>query len=66
MNSQYTFTITTEERDEIKMYATAVEAHCAIEEARNEIRSRLKHGDGVTDEEERTLERIRELLHIGD
>ena len=66
MNTQYTFTVTTEDRDEIKMYSTAIDAHLAIDEARNEIRTRLKHGDNVSDEEERTLERIRELLYLGD
>lgn len=66
MNTQYTFTVTTEDRSEIKIYSQAIDSSIAIDEALSHIRTRLKHGDNVSQEEERTLERLRELLYIGD
>lgn len=49
----------------LKSILIAQEAQSAIHEALMLIRSRLKYGESLTDEEVRTLERIREELIPG-
>ena len=54
-----------DDREEILMLAHVTDMYSAIFDAKNEIRSRLKYGEGISDEEEKTLEAIREHLYIG-
>lgn len=51
------------EMDQIKIYAHAMDMYLAITDARQVIRSRLKH-DGVSEDEERFLRRLEEELYI--
>lgn len=53
-----------EERDEIQIYAHAVDYKLALDEIREQVRQRLKYGENISDEEERVLEEIRYLTHI--
>ena len=53
-----------EDSDTIKILTHAVDIYSANSDAKNEIRSRLKHASGVTDSEEHFLERLLELLYI--
>lgn len=53
-----------EDRDEFNRIIHSVDMYSAILEARDLIRARLKHGEDVTDIEERTLESVREALFL--
>lgn len=53
-----------EDKDDFKMIVHVYDMMIAIHDAKNAIRSRLKYGEGVSDQEEKTLEEIRELLFI--
>lgn len=54
-----------EDRDEFNRIIHSVDMYSAILESRDLIRARLKHGEDVTDIEERTLESIRDALYLG-
>lgn len=53
-----------EEKEELLALVHAGEMSYALNEIDNIIRSRLKHGDNVTEEEEENLMRIREWTHV--
>jgi len=53
-----------EDDESMKIILHASDMYSAMHEARQAIRSRLKYGEGVSDQEEKTLEEIRELLWI--
>lgn len=53
-----------EDQDTMKIITHAMDLYCAISEARNEIRSRKKYAENVTDEEYTFLERLQEILWI--
>lgn len=53
-----------EERDMLKVFAHAIDAASALGEAREEVRSRLKWGENLTDEEVRFLETLQETLYV--
>lgn len=51
------------EMDQIKIYAHAMDMYLAITDARQLIRTRIKH-ECVSEEEERFLRRLEEELYI--
>jgi len=53
-----------EDRDDFKMLAHAYDLMSSIHEAKEKIRSRLKYGEDVSDQEEKILEEIRECLYV--
>ena len=54
-----------EDEDSMKIILHATDMYSAINSARQEIRSRLKHYDGpMSDEEVRFLEELQEILWI--
>ena len=53
------------EDDELfKWIIHAGDLHSAVWDARQEIRSRLKYGEGVSNDEERVLEKLQEILYV--
>ena len=54
-----------EDRETLDAITHALDMHSAIWEAKELIRTRLKHGEGVSDAEELTLEAIRDALYVG-
>ena len=52
-----------EERDTLKTIIYAADYASMLNEAREEIRARLKWGEDVSQEEERFLERLRETIY---
>jgi len=55
-----------EDTEIFKRIMVASEMYGIIEEVRDHIRSRLKYGENVSNEEERTLLQIREILYIDE
>ena len=53
-----------EDRDEIRLLVNAGKYYSAVEEARNMIRFRLKYEEGISEAEEKFLERLSEELYI--
>jgi len=53
-----------EDDEMLKWVMHAGDLHSAVWEARQEIRSRLKHGENVSNDEERLLERLQEILYV--
>lgn len=53
-----------EDRSELKLIFHASDMYSAIFDALQEIRSRLKHDENVSEDEERFLERLRETLWV--
>jgi len=53
-----------DDSDEFKMLVHAPDMYLALCDGIQEIRSRIKHGDNVSDEEERFLESLRETLYV--
>lgn len=53
-----------EDRDQFALLHNAPAMYYAISMAKNEIRCRLKHGEGLTEEEERFLEMLQDHLHV--
>lgn len=52
-----------EDRDSIEMHTHCILAFSQLREIDHICRTRMKHGAGVTDEEERVLQSIRDLAH---
>jgi hypothetical protein len=53
-----------EDKEQLLFLVHANDMRYALSEIDNIIRSRLKHGENVSEEEEENLERIREWVHI--
>lgn len=53
-----------EDREFIDIQMRAHDLASAVEDARNTIRNRLKHCEGVTEQEATFLEEIRDILYI--
>lgn len=53
-----------EERHDLKLLAHLNDMYFALSEGLNEIRNRLKHGDDVSQSEERFLENLRETMWV--
>lgn len=58
----YTFTVQSHDLLEIKTFSKALDFAIAVSRSRDIIRNRLKHGEGLSTEEESILEQIREEL----
>jgi len=69
MSAKWIFTVEGdyyEDQDELKTQTEASNNAMKIGDVLDEIRSRLKYGEDVSDQEEKTLERIREILLKND
>ena len=53
-----------EDRQELYRFMFAQEVYAKMEEARNKIRTRRKHCEGVTDKEDDFLEELQEILYF--
>lgn len=53
-----------EDKVEMRMIMCTQNMYCAINEAQELVRSRLKYGENISDIEEKTLENIREALYL--
>lgn len=61
-----TFSVQSEDPEDIKIYASAMDMDRSIDAARHLIRSRLKHGNNVSAEEEHALSGIMDCLWTGE
>lgn len=53
-----------EEREGLHIYMHAMDYYSVVIDARDAIRARLKYEEGITDEEERFLEELQDLLRV--
>ncbi len=69
MTTKWIFTVEGdyyEDQDELAVQLQASKNAIKISDALDEIRSRLKYGEDISEEEEKTLERIRGVLLKND